>query len=115
MNTNYYQGKTALITGGSSGIGLAMARRLLEYGSSVTLLARDQQKLNDAKSSLLSINPGYGVNTISADVTDADSLRALLSYHKDQRGTPDFLINCAGVASWLCRGTTARLSLDDGY
>ena len=98
MNTNYYQGKTALITGGSSGIGLAMARRLLEYGASVTLLARDQQKLNDAKSSLLSINPGYGVNTISADVTDADSLRALFSDHKDQRGTPDFLINCAGVA-----------------
>lgn len=98
MNTNYYQGKTALITGGSSGIGLALARRLLEYGASVTLLARDQQKLNDAKASLLSINSGYIVNTISADVTEADSLRAILSEFQVQHGTPDILINSAGVA-----------------
>ena len=98
MNTNYYQGKTALITGGSSGIGLAMARRLLEYGASVTLLARDQQKLDDAKASLLSINSGYIVNTISADVTEVESLRAILADFQEQHGTPDILINSAGVA-----------------
>ena len=98
MNTNYYQGKTALITGGSSGIGLALARRLLEYGASVTLLARDQQKLNDAKASLLSINSGYIVNTISADVTEVESLRAILADFQEQHGTPDILINSAGVA-----------------
>ena len=98
MNTNYYQGKTALITGGSSGIGLAMARRLLDYGSSVTLLARDQQKLDDAKASLLSINSGYIVNTISADVTEVESLRAILADFQEQHGTPDILINSAGVA-----------------
>lgn len=98
MDTNYYQGKTALITGGSSGIGLAMARRLLDYGSSVTLLARDQQKLDDAKASLLSINSGYIVNTISADVTEVESLRAILADFQEQHGTPDILINSAGVA-----------------
>ena len=51
MTEHYYQNKTALITGGSSGIGLAFAKGLLEYGASVTLLARDQQKLEDAKAS----------------------------------------------------------------
>lgn len=75
MTEHYYQNKTALITGGSSGIGLAFAKGLLEYGASVTLLARDQQKLEDAKASLLSINDNYVVNTISCDVTEVETLR----------------------------------------
>lgn len=98
MTTHYYQNKTALITGGSSGIGLALASRLLESGASVTLLARNQQKLDNAKSSLLSVNENFVVNTITADVTEVDSLHKSLSVYQAQHGTPDILINSAGVA-----------------
>ena len=98
MTEHYYQNKTALITGGSSGIGLAFAKGLLEYGASVTLLARDQQKLEDAKASLLSINDNYVVNTISCDVTEVETLRESLSNYQAKHGAPDILINSAGVA-----------------
>lgn len=98
MTENYYQNKTALITGGSSGIGLAFAKGLLEYGASVTLLARDQQKLEDAKASLLAINDNYVVNKISCDVTEVETLCESLSNYQAKNGAPDFLINSAGVA-----------------
>ena len=98
MIAKYYLGKSVLITGGSSGIGLALAKALAGYGAKITLLARDAQKLEAGKAAILQQYPHTQVETISADVTDADTLSELLENHVRVHGTPDILINSAGVA-----------------
>ena len=98
MKPSYYQGKTALITGGSSGIGFALARALLERGASVCLLARDIQRLEQAKESFRGKIPNAAIHLIAADVTEPEKLSAALNEYVSQFGCPDFLINSAGVA-----------------
>lgn len=98
MPKNYFQGKSALITGGSSGIGFALAKGLLERGALVTLLARNAARLEDAKTQLLKDNPKYSISTLSADVTDRVILGTALEQHCSKYGSPDVLINSAGVA-----------------
>jgi len=92
-------GKNALITGGSSGIGLAIARRLVMEGANVWLLARRQNLLDSAKASLttLKASPDQQVVTIAADVADFPALLKTLKPISD-RIVFDFLFNCAGVA-----------------
>ena len=63
------QGKTALITGGNSGIGLATARLLLAQGARVAITGRDRAKLDEAATEL-----GPGVLAIQADVNAAEGL-----------------------------------------
>jgi len=53
MDNNYYQGKSVLITGGSSGIGFAIANALAEIDAKIILLARDYENLKIAKNSIL--------------------------------------------------------------
>ena len=98
MNTDYYRGKSVLITGGSSGIGFAIAKALVPMDASVILLARDYEKLQSAKSAILEKYPNANVEIISVDVTDIDSLRILYDKYVSNHDTPDILINCAGVA-----------------
>ncbi|KAH9625962.1 hypothetical protein KSS87_001601 [Heliosperma pusillum] len=64
----------ALITGGSSGIGLALAHRFASEGARVTILARDQAKLDEAKQAIR-LSTGVDVTTLSADVRDYDALK----------------------------------------
>lgn len=101
MKTNqFFTGKLALITGGSSGIGYALANQLVEAGGSVILLARSQEKLDEAKTSLSSqlSQPDQLVHAIPADVTDVESLSAAIEDMAKTIGIPDFIFNCAGVA-----------------
>ena len=98
MNTDYYRGKSVLITGGSSGIGYAIAKALVPMDASVILLARDYEKLQAAKSAILEKYTHANVEIISVDVTDIDSLRILYDKYVSNHDTPDILINCAGVA-----------------
>jgi len=88
-----------LITGGSSGIGLALARRAARQGAKVTLLARDPQKLAAARDEIQRLAPtAPAVGTVSADVArQADVLRALADAEKIQ-GPVDVLIAAAGMA-----------------
>lgn len=101
MKTNqFFTGKLALITGGSSGIGYALANQLVEAGGSVILLARSQEKLDEAKRALTSqiSQPEQLIHAIPADVTDVESLSMAIEDMAKTIGIPDFIFNCAGVA-----------------
>ena len=98
MKSDYYQGKTVLITGGSSGIGFALANALVQMDASVILLARDYENLKTARASILEKYPKAMVKIVSADVTDAASLTNIYDKYLRTHDTPEILINCAGVA-----------------
>jgi 3-dehydrosphinganine reductase len=89
----------ALITGGSSGIGLALAKALIREGLSLCLLARDIPKLEKAQAevSALAINKDQKVDIISCDATNYPDLSQKLSQWTAQAGIPDLVINSAGV------------------
>ena len=81
-------GRTAVVTGGSSGIGLEMARALSGAGARVVLVARRQSLLDDAVASI-----GGETSPVVADLADRAALPVLL----DKLGTPDILVNAAAV------------------
>jgi len=85
------QGEVVLITGGSSGIGLAAARLFVASGARVWLTGRSQQKLEGAAAEL-----GGGVSIHASDVTDPDSLAGLVEALSKREGHIDVLLNSAG-------------------
>jgi 3-dehydrosphinganine reductase len=93
-----FTGKIALVTGGSSGIGLEMARLLAAEGASLWLLARDPRKLAAACTALApsAPHPGQFIDSISVDVSSSKSVHAAAAQVLS-RGAPDLLVNCAGI------------------
>jgi NAD(P)-dependent dehydrogenase (short-subunit alcohol dehydrogenase family) len=87
--------RAALITGGSSGIGLAIARALAEDGYGLTVSARRPDKLEAAVEGLTA--DGFEVNAVPANMSNEDEITALVAGHKDRFGRLDVLINNAGV------------------
>ena len=89
----------ALITGGSSGIGFAVAKQLVLEGTNVCLLARDFDKLQAAQQTLseLSVRKDQQIQIISTDVTQYETLAHTLEEWTVDFGIPDLLINAAGV------------------
>ncbi|MCW5631707.1 MAG: SDR family oxidoreductase [Rubrivivax sp.] len=89
------QGKRALVTGGSRGIGKAVARLLAEEGAAVALLARDRQRLEMAATELGSA-VGTRVFAVSADTTSDAAVQAGVAEAVRQLGGPiDILVNAA--------------------
>ncbi|MGX5731443.1 SDR family oxidoreductase [Pseudoxanthomonas beigongshangi] len=89
-------GQTALITGASAGIGLAIARELLGLGADVMLVARDEDLLDAAREDLAEEFPGSEVATMAADVADDEDRRAILDWVEDHADGLNLLINNAG-------------------
>ena len=87
--------KAALITGGSSGIGLAVARALGEDGYGLTVSARRPEKLEAAAEDLRS--GGLDVLDVPVNMADEEALSSLVAAHKERFGRLDVLINNAGV------------------
>lgn len=87
--------RAALVTGGSSGIGLAIARALAEDGYGVTISARRADKLQAAVDALAS--EGLDVVAAAADVSDEEQVVKLIADHEDRYGRLDVLVNNAGV------------------
>jgi NAD(P)-dependent dehydrogenase (short-subunit alcohol dehydrogenase family) len=87
--------KAALITGGSSGIGLAVARALGEDGYAITIAARRPDKLEQAATQLR--DEGLDVLHVAANMAQEDDIRRMIEAHKERFGRLDLLMNNAGV------------------
>ena len=85
-------GKTAIVTGASSGIGEATARLLAQRGCNVALAARREDRLKDLATEL-----GEGALAVPTDVTDAAACEALVSRAVDRFGSVDILVANAGL------------------
>jgi NAD(P)-dependent dehydrogenase (short-subunit alcohol dehydrogenase family) len=86
------QQKLAIVTGGGSGIGLAIAEKFVQNGIKTIIIGRDEQKLNAAKGQLGELCIPY-----PADLTQLSSLPQLVNAITDQYGHPDILVNNAGI------------------
>jgi NAD(P)-dependent dehydrogenase (short-subunit alcohol dehydrogenase family) len=82
--------QSALITGGSSGIGLAIARVLHAEGYELTLVARQPERLETAADEL-------GAQAVAADVREEEECERVVSAHRERFGSLDVLVNSAGV------------------
>ena len=90
-NTTHSQ-RIAIITGGGSGIGLAIAQKFVEAGYHTIIVGRDQHKLDAAAEQL-----GKLCHPISQDLTDLDALPGLVKTIVDRFGHIDVLVNNAGI------------------
>jgi len=94
-----FTGKVVLITGGSSGIGLALAKQLAAKGAHVWILARNQEKLTSALEQVRScqINSNQHSGCLQADATVQEEVSRAFADVETAVGTPDLLITSAGV------------------
>jgi NAD(P)-dependent dehydrogenase (short-subunit alcohol dehydrogenase family) len=91
---SYWTNKVALVTGGSAGLGLAVARALAERGARVVIAARDESRLQQATDLLLAHGqPCFGV---TADVTRDADCQSLVAQTLERFGQLDAMVHCAG-------------------
>ena len=95
----YWNNKVVLVTGGSSGIGLAAAKQLSEAGAHVWLAARRLEVLDAALKEVLAVrrDPSQLCGIIPADVSDPKQAAQIVETVTKSAGTPDVLFNSAGI------------------
>lgn len=103
-----FAGRTVLITGGSRGLGLALARELVKQGASVAILARDRAELERARQDLAPL--GANVLPITCDVANQESMQAAVHQVISTFRRLDVLVNNAGV---IQVGPLEHMSLAD--
>jgi NAD(P)-dependent dehydrogenase (short-subunit alcohol dehydrogenase family) len=87
--------KVALVTGASSGIGLAIATMLAEEGYDLTIAARTPDKLERAAAGLAA--HGTQAHPVAADLADAEQIARVVASHRERFGRLDLLVNNAGM------------------
>lgn len=92
--------KKIFITGGSSGLGLALARLYASQGNDLVILARDSEKLGAAVAICegMSVNSRQIISGVSLDVAASENIPSAMAKIIESHGLPDLLILCAGVA-----------------
>ncbi len=93
------QGAHALVTGGGTGIGLGIARRLAEAGAVVTLSGRRVEVLDEAAAVLRSELSSAEIRTVGCDVTDADAVEAAADAAADSNGALQVVVANAGMGT----------------
>jgi NAD(P)-dependent dehydrogenase (short-subunit alcohol dehydrogenase family) len=102
--------RTAIVTGASSGIGLAIARVLGEEGYGVTMAARRPEKLEGAVAGLAA--DGFDVHAVAANVADESEIEKVVAAHRERYGRLDVLVNNAGVGVGASVGEIVTKRLD---
>lgn len=105
-NVQNWQNKVVVITGGSSGFGLALARQWGRSGARLALLARDVERLQQAREQLSRVT-GSDVQVHSVDLTDSAATARVINEVADCCGGIDVLVNCAGASTRHALETTA--------
>lgn len=100
--------KTALITGGNSGIGLATARLFVAEGARVAITGRNQKTLRAAAAEL-----GDGALAIQADVTDVDAIERAVAAAAEKFGKLDIVFANAGIGGATPVGQTSQAAFDE--
>ena len=104
------QGKTAIVTGGTKGIGRGIAEALVREGVSVCISARHQDDIDQAVDQLNRLGGGRAIG-FACDVRDYDQVKALIDHTVNELGGLDVLINNAGVGTF--RTTVEETSPED--
>jgi NAD(P)-dependent dehydrogenase (short-subunit alcohol dehydrogenase family) len=107
------EGKVAIVTGGSKGIGKAIALAFAEAGASIVLAARGQDALEQAAGEIEAV--GAKALQVSADATDLDQVQNLVDRAVEAFGTVDILVNNAGSAPFLSTVDQIRLEGFEKY
>ncbi len=102
--------RAAIVTGASSGIGLAIARVLGEEGFAITMAARRPEKLDAAVAGLA--EDGFEVQGVAANVADEAEIQRIVATHRDRYGRLDVLVNNAGVGVGSLVGEIETKRLD---
>ena len=102
--------RAAIVTGASSGIGLAIAHMLGQEGHDLTVAARRPDKLESAAQELR--DAGYQVESVAANMADEEEIQAVVQRHRERFGRLDVLVNNAGVGIGSAVGETQTKRLD---
>jgi NAD(P)-dependent dehydrogenase (short-subunit alcohol dehydrogenase family) len=102
--------RAAIVTGASSGIGLAIARMLGEEGYAVTMAARRPEKLEEAVKGLAA--DGFDVHAVPASLADEAEVQKVVAAHRERYGRLDVLVNNAGVGVGATVGDIQTKFLD---
>lgn len=93
------QDKTAVVTGGSRGIGRAVVETFLKNGAKVVLFGSRQETVDQALSELKEEHPDWTVTGLAPDLTDYSSVEKAMGQVKNQYGRIDILVNNAGISA----------------
>lgn len=107
---NLLKNKTALITGGSDGIGFAIATAFAEQGANLILIGRDREKLSRSEKLLKQYD--ITVHVIAADISNNDSISEIVEQVRAKNIKINILVNNAGIARFIPFSSTNIQALD---